>query len=285
MRVNKVMAGIAAAGLLAAGCGTGATADAVTISAGKGGGAELFAAMAEAQQEAGGYRFEMTTDVEGVEITMTGEAVAGATPADSAMSATMSMPGAGESEMRMVDSKMYMSAAMLGIPGADQWLLIDLEGGDAFSDIFADLMGDALTGTDMQAQLNEYADVIEVEEVGTSTLDGVDVTEYQLTTDITASAEMLGMDEALFEQLPVDEVTQSLFVDDDQLAREMRTDLGGMGTVTMRFFDYGTDVTVEAPADDQVTDFFTLMEEVTGQELTDEDLAQLEELFGEGAQQ
>lgn len=285
MRVAKVIGGVAAAGLFAAGCGMDGAAEAVTISAGEGGGAELFTAMAEAHQEVGGYRFEMTTDAEGAEVTMSGEAVSGATPADSAMSATMSMPGMGEAEMRMVDAKIYMSAAMLGMPGSDQWLLIDLEGGDAFSDMLAGMMGDALTGTDMQAQLSEHSDVIEVEVVGTTTLDGVDVTEYELTTDIAASAEMLGMDEALFEQLPSDELTQSLFVDDDLLMRELRTDLAGMGAMTMRFFDYGTDVTVEAPADDQVTDFVTFMEETTGQELTEEDLAQLQELFGEGAQQ
>lgn len=285
MRRIKVIAGISAAGLLAAGCGTESAAEAVTITAGKGGGAELFAAMAEAQQEAGGYRFEMTSQAPGVEITMNGEAVAGATPADSVMSATMSMPGAGESEVRLVDAKMYMSASMLGTPAADQWLLIDLDGGDPFSDIFADLMGDALTGTDMQAQLSEHSDLIEVEEAGTTTLDGVDVTEYEITTDIAATAEIMGMDEALLAQMPDDEVTQSMFVDDDLLAREMRMDLAGQGTVTMRFYDYGADIVVESPPDDQVTDFVSFMEEVTGQQLTEEDLAELAELLGEGARQ
>ena len=281
----KFAAGTALAGLLVAGCGGDGANDTVTVSAGEGGGTELFAAMAAAQLDAGGYRFEMTSEAQGIEITMAGEGVTAATPADSVMSATMSMPGAGDAEIRLVDAKMYMSASLLGMPGADRWLLIDLAGGDPFSELFADLMGDALTGTDLQAQLSAYSDVIEVEDVGTTSLDGIDVTEYELTTDIGATIEMMGMAEEMVELMPDDEITHSLFVDDELLPREMRMDLAGQGTMTMRLFDYGVDVTVEPPADDQVSDFASFMEEVTGQTLTEEDLAELAELLGEGAQQ
>jgi hypothetical protein len=71
-------------------------------------------------------------------------------------------------------------------------------------------------------------------------------------------------------------------VDDDALTRLVRSDLGGLGTMEMRFFDYGQDVTVEEPPADKQTDFITFFEELTGQELSAEDLAELAEMMGGG---
>ena len=282
MRVVKVAAGIATAGLFLAGCGENA-ATTIAVSEGKGGGAELFEAMANAFQDVGSYRFEMTMDVEGEEVTGSGEAKVGSGPADTAAAMTMSAPdGSGDIEIRILGAKVFMSTAMLGMPGDDRWLVIDPEGDDPFSQMFGEMMGDMLVGTDIQAQFTEYADSIEVEEVGTDTIDGVDVTEYAVKTDIEAALEMMGMENQPAEDLPADEVTYSLFVDDEALAREMRADLGGQGTMTMRFFDYGADVTVEEPPADKVTDFMSFVEEMTGQDLSEEDLAELAEMISGG---
>ena len=281
MRITKLAAGVAAAGLLMSGCGQDAAT--VAVAEGQGGGAELFEAMAEAFQEAGSYRFDMTMNVDGEEISGAGEARIGSSQADTAAAMTMASPdGSGDIEVRVLGTKVYVSAAMMGLPGDDQWLVIDPEGDDPFSQMLGEMMGDMLAGTDLQSQFAEYSDVIEVEEVGSDTIDGVDVTEYAVTTDVEAALAMMGMEDQLPEDVPVDEVTYSLFVDDDALTRLLRTDLAEQGTMEMRFFDYGEDVTVEEPPADQVTDFISFFEEMTGQELTEEDLAELSEVLGSG---
>lgn len=278
VRTTKVAVGVVAAGFLVTGCGTGAAT--LAVSDGKGGGAELFAAMADAQQDAGSYRFEMTMELEGIEVTGNGEASIGSGPSDQAMAMNMSMPGGASGyEMRVLGTKIYMSTGMFGLPGEDQWLVIDPEGDDLFSEMFGDFT-DLLDSTDPQSQFNEYSDSIEVEEVGSDTIDGVDVTEYAVTADIEAALEMMGMSEQLPEDLPFDEATYSLFIDDDALTRLVRTDLGDQGTTEMRFFDYGAEITVEEPPSDRVTDFISFFEEMTGQQLTEEELAELAEMLG-----
>jgi hypothetical protein len=281
MRMKWAAAGVAAAGLIVAGCGQGA-ATTIALSEGKGGGAELFAAMAEAQQEAGSYRFEMTMDVEGTEVSGSGEASVGSDPTDQAMSMTMSLPGGmGDIETRIVGTTIYMSTAMFGVPDDDRWLVLNPEGGDPFSQMLGG-MSDVLAKADLQSQFSEYSDLIEVEEVGSDTVDGVDVTEYAVTTDVQAALEMMGMSDQIPEDVEVDEATYSLFVDDDALTRSLRGDLGGLGTMEMRFFDYGEDVTVEEPPADKQTDFITFFEELTGQELSEEDPAELAEMMDGG---
>jgi hypothetical protein len=281
MRMTKVAAGAAAAGLIVAGCGQGA-ATTIALAEGKGGGAELFSAMAEAQEEAGSYRFEMTMDVEGTEVRGSGEASVGSGPSDQAMSMTMSMPGGmGDFETRVVGTTIYMSTGMFGMPGDDRWLVLDPEGDDPFSQMLGDV-NDLLAGADLQSQFSQYSDLMEVEEIGSDTVDGTDVTEYAATTDVEAALEMMGMSDQMPEGAEVDEVTYSLFVDDEALTRLMRSDLGGLGTMEMRFFDYGEDVTVEEPPADQQTDFITYFEELTGQELSEEELAELAEIMGGG---
>lgn len=281
MRMMRVAAGTVAAGLLVAGCGQGA-ATTIALSEGKGGGAELFEAMAEAQQEAGSYRFEMTMDIDGTEISGNGEATVGSDPADQSMSITMSMPeGMGDIETRVVGTTIYMSTAMFGVPDDDRWLVLDPEGDDPFSQMLGD-MTDVLAKADLQSQFSEYSEMMEVEEVGSDTVDGVDVTEYAVTTDVAAALEMMGMSDQMPEDVEVDEVTYSLFVDDEALTRSLRSDLGGLGTMEMRLFDYGEEVTVEEPPADKQTDFITFFEELSGQELTEEDLAELTEMMGGG---
>jgi hypothetical protein len=281
MRMTRVAAGTVAAGLLVAGCGQGA-ATTIALSEGKGGGAELFEAMSEAQQEAGSYRFEMTMDIEGTEISGNGEATVGSDPADQSMSITMSMPeGMGDIETRVVGTTIYMSTAMFGVPDDDRWLVLDPEGDDPFSQMLGD-MTDVLAKADLQSQFSEYSDMMEVEEVGSDTVDGVDVTEYAVTTDVAAALEMMGMSDQMPEDVEVDEVTYSLFVDDEALTRSLRSDLGGLGTMEMRLFDYGEEVTVEEPPADKQTDFITFFEELSGQELSEEDLAELSEMMGGG---
>lgn len=278
VRVTKVAIGLVAAGLLVSGCGK--SAPAIAIAEGKGGGAELFAAMENAQREAGSYRFEMTMDIEGVEITGSGEASVGSSPADQAVAMTMSMPdGMGGYDMRVLGAKIYMSTGIFGLPGDDRWLVMDPTGDDPFSQMLGDMSG-LLAGTDLQSQFSEYNDMIEVEEVGSDTVDGVDVTEYAVTTDVEAGLEMLGLSEQMPDEVPFEEVTYSLFVDDDALARLVRFDFDGKGSMEMRFFDYGEEVVVEEPPADQVTDFVSFFEELTGQELSEEDLAELAEMMG-----
>jgi hypothetical protein len=59
------------------------------------------------------------------------------------------------------------------------------------------------------------------------------------------------------EDLPIDELTYTLWVDGDDLLRRITSDLGGHGTMDITAFGYGESVEIEAPPTDQVTDAST----------------------------
>ena len=70
------------------------------------------------------------------------------------------------------------------------------------------------------------------------------------------------------DELPFDEVTYSLWVDDD-LVRRIQSDLAGYGSTDGRIFAYGEPVEIEAPPSDQVTDVSTLFEGLSEEELAE----------------
>jgi hypothetical protein len=163
-----------------------ASTNSIVVSEGKGGGADLFAAMLAAQEAAGSYRFEMHMDIEGASVDASGAAAYqyGTDIDEVDMTMTMSMPlddldpeaGSGELEMLLVDGQIYISSPELGLPVDEPWVTVDPEGGDPISQAFGAMSDQMVDSGALQRRLAERAEVIAVEELGSDTADGVAVT-------------------------------------------------------------------------------------------------------------
>jgi hypothetical protein len=160
------------------------------------------------------------------------------------MQMTATMAGMGDIEMRLVDNIMYMKLPMLG----DKFVAFDLDDptnplGGSFADFF-----------DLDTMLAAFADGIEsATYVGEEDVDGEGMEHYTVVSDPSAMLEGLEMPEGA---PPVDlPETQTIDVwfDSDGFFRRVVTDLGSLGTTTMTYDDWGTDVSVEAPPASQVT--------------------------------
>jgi hypothetical protein len=244
---------------------------AIAVTEGKGGGAELFAAMLAAQEAAGSYRFEMNMDIEGASVDASGAAEYGTDIDEVDMTMTMSTPlddldpgaGSGELEMLLVDGQIYISSPELGLPVDEPWVTVDPEGDDPISQAFGAMSDQMADSGALQRRLAEQAELIAVEELGSDTADGVAVTKYRITLsadDLVEFMEIPGMEGMSAEDAPFDEAEYTLWVDSDWLVRKIEAGLDGVKFMDMQLFDFGEPVDVEAPPADQVTDFASLME-------------------------
>jgi hypothetical protein len=109
------------------------------------------------------------------------------------------------------------------------------------------------SNADFEQYSEKFGSAASIDQLGTDVIDGVDVTEYVVTVDVSKMpADELGG--VAPEDLPVDEVTYSLWIDGDDLVRRLTSDLAGYGTTDLTIFAYGEPVEIEAPPADQVTD-------------------------------
>lgn len=155
-----------------------------------------------------------------------------------------------EMEMVLVDGVMYMQIPTLG----EKFLKLDLSDpnnplGSAFTDQI-----------DPKAMFEGFGDSLEKvvyngeEEIGGDTTDS-----YTVTVDGAAVLESQGQTMPPGTEMP-DKIEYVVYFTDDGLYRRMEMDMGAaLGDVTMDFTDWGTDVSIEAPPSDQVTDFPSAM--------------------------
>jgi hypothetical protein len=199
---------------------------------------------------------------------------------DSAMTMTMDMGGQ-QMEMRFVDKALYLKMPE-GMPGADPgkpWIKIE-PGGD-------DPMSRALGDMDQMADQNDPRKILEqVEKAGTITatnedaeLDGQDATHYTVDLELAKIAEDNpgGMPEETLREIQeagVDTIPMELWLNDDDLPIQVVMDLSelvsaaaessgqeapqGIGAMTMKYTDWGADVDVTAPADDEIGEMPTM---------------------------
>ncbi len=149
------------------------------------------------------------------------------------------------SDARLVDDVLY-------VDGGDQWMAVDTEG------FLGDLVGQFI---DPRVVLETVQELTDATEVGSATIDGVATTHYQSIVDL--GDETLAQSGWMaFEGVPIDaegEVTVDLYVGADGVLNRLDLsgdvqdsgDSGDSGTfeVSMTFFDIGSDITIEAPAD------------------------------------
>jgi len=237
--------------------------------------------------------FELTADLQGRTIDISGTAEYQMDPSDPTSlrervvlqipPLTLGMTG-GEVEVRVTDGPvLYVKAPMLEtyLHVPTPWLKIDpSESGDGGSTGMGSMAGLA----DPSALLNMLDGAISAEQVGTDRIDGAEATHYQVTVDVArAMSSFVGLMPAaerqrIGPQLPtalaklrssgLDRIPFDVWVDADGYVKrtQVSIDLSGLApqgqtqggaptlSMTFTFSDVGAPVEVEPPPADQVTD-------------------------------
>jgi hypothetical protein len=259
LRLKKSAAAVAlvvSAGLTLAACGGGDDADAGkggdTSAVGKDASTELtkenfFTEVTKAQQEAGTSHVEMSFGVGGQEVKASGDVAVGKTPTDTGMSMTMDLGGQGKVDMRLVDGVFYMN---MGPMTENKFAKVDLKDE---SNPIGQQFGGLLDSVDPSKQLEQLQEAITgFEQKGKALeLDGVQATPYVVTVDSSKISEELGA-AAQGAQVP-EKLVYTMYVGPDNLPRRISMDVSGT-KMTMDYSKWGEDVTIEAPAKDQISD-------------------------------
>jgi hypothetical protein len=213
------------------------------------------AAAADSVSTAGTARFtiEVSAKVAGQDQKTAGEGVVDA--ASGAAQITMTVPGVNtEIEVIAIDDAIYMR----GMPGqpADKWHKMDAQTGAAMGG----LNGSSADPTQTLEMLRTVGEG--VQEAGTETIRGVEATKYTGQIDVRkalAAAEgQTGQEQKqaqqALEQLGVERIPFELYLDDQnrpvRMLQTIDAELGGQTlttATTIDMFDWGTDVTIEAP--------------------------------------
>lgn len=191
----------------------------------------------------GSFSLTLDMEFEGMAMSMEGQAdVRGDTPQ---LALTMDIPQMGEADMIVVDGTAYLS--MAGLTPGGKYIEIPAEELTGGTDITEQV--------DMTAQWDAWAQAQSITFVGTEDVDGEQLDHYQLVLDLEAALEASGQSmEDLGTDLPElpDTVTYEVWLDEDDLMRQVDFDLMG-GTINLTMDDWGSDVTVEAPDPEDVT--------------------------------
>ena len=174
--------------------------------------------------------------------------------------------------------ELYVQAPNLAslLPGGKPWLKLDVDqlakqlGNGQAQGLFG------ATGASPADALNLLRKVATVTEVGSEAVDGVDTTHYRADVDLVQALQDGGAPADAIAELKASGVDTKLPVDvwvgkDDGLVRKLHvsyaTDANGQhvsGEVTMTLSDYGADVSVDVPSDDQVLDATKLLGALAG---------------------
>jgi hypothetical protein len=247
---------------------------------------ESVAAAAERAREAGSARVALTVESQlpAGQLTLSGDGTFDFEARRGTLTLTTSGTGqAGQAAAAMGTTEtiydglvVYMRMPIFEqvLPAGKSWVRMDLKAlGEEMGIDFQQL---SQIGQNNPAQGLDYLNgVSDVEEVDSDAVRGTSTTHYSGTLDFEKLARDLPAESAAavrkvselsgISQAPID-----VWIDDDGLPRRMRysfanpraTDaspaVGGM-TMTMEFFDYGTDVQVEVPPADSTVDIQSLL--------------------------
>ncbi|MFY1694333.1 hypothetical protein [Solwaraspora sp. WMMA2101] len=171
---------------------------------------------------------------------------------------TMVDPEDGEITVRTIGTTYYVS-----IPEAEQasmegkkWFKMDLAALGAGSEELAKQVDDMDPVKGVQTLL----DGKEVVVVGEETIDGVKTVHYTSTSPVETYLGQLDAElrEGVQEQLAaagVTEVKADVWVDEQYQPRRVKMVMGTMSDITVDYTDYGTPVSIEAPAEAETLDF------------------------------
>ena len=211
--------------------------------------AGFYPAVMEAMREAETFTFQTVSESGGQSQTMEGQARFG----DDGVEMKASSTGAQPMELILIDQAMYLKSADLGT--GDKWLKVDLSDPNS-------LFGMIGKATDPEVMFKAMEAPKKLELVGTEEVDGVETNHYRITLDPTKYLEAMEFPAAMADMMPKELVTE-MWVDGDDLPRKFSQSLevpamgGGKPTSTSSegtYSDFGTDVEIEAPPADQVTE-------------------------------
>ena len=211
--------------------------------------AGFYPAVMEAMREAETFTFQTVSESGGQSQTMEGQARFG----DDGVEMKAASTGAQPVEVIMVGRAMYLKSPDLGT--GDKWLKIDLSDPNS-------LFGMIGKATDPEVVFKAMEAPKKVELLGTEEVDGVETNHYRVTMDPSQYLDAMEFPTSMADMLPEELVTE-MWVDGDNLPRKFSQSLdvpsvsGGTSTSTASegtYSDFGTDVEIEAPPADQVTE-------------------------------
>lgn len=211
--------------------------------------AAFYPAVMEAMKEAETFNFTTVSETAGQSQTMEGQARFG----DDGVEMKASSTGQQAMEVVLIDKAMYLKSPDLGT--GDKWLKIDLSDPNS-------LFGMIGKATDPEVMFKAMEAPKQIELLGTEEVDGVETNHYRVTMDPSKYLAAMEFPPSMADMLPKELVTE-MWVDGDDLPRKFSQTLdvpsaaGGKPTTTTSegtYSDFGTDVEIEAPPADQVTE-------------------------------
>lgn len=211
--------------------------------------AGFYPAVMEAMKEAETFNFTTVSESGGQSQTMEGQARFG----DDGVEMKASSAGPQAMELILIDQAMYLKSPDLDT--GDKWLKIDLSDPDS-------LFGMIGKATDPEVMFKAMEAPKKIELLGTEEVDGVATNHYRVTMDPSKYLAAMEFPASMGDMLPEELVTE-MWVDGDDLPRKFSQTLdvpsvsGGKPTTTTSegtYSDFGTDVEIEAPPADQVTE-------------------------------
>ena len=212
-------------------------------------GAGFYPAVMEAMREAETFNFQTVSESAGQSQTMEGQARFG----DDGVEMKASSTGAQPMELILLDKMMYLKSPDLGT--GDKWLKVDLSDPNS-------LFGMIGKATDPEVMFKAMEAPKKLELVGTEEVDGVETNHYRITLDPAKYIAAMDFPSGMADMMPKELVTE-MWVDGDDLPRKFSQTLevpsaaGGKPTSTTSegtYSDFGTDVEIEAPPADEVTE-------------------------------
>lgn len=200
----------------------------------------------DAQLAASTTQMDMTMDLAGQSIGMTGQLEAAETIESSAMQLEMEIPGGGSFEMILVDGVLYMNA---GPATEDKFaeLRLDDPAAEQYLGQLKGQLNPAETTKALEGAITGY------EAAGADPVDGQEASKYVLEVDTAKVLEKGGVMEVPGFELPKN-LVYTFWLDDSNLPVRITIDTGELGVVEMNFSSWGEPVDIQAPPRSQITE-------------------------------
>ena len=212
---------------------------------------DFYPSVMAAMRDAGSFNFETVSGSAGQSQTMSGQARF----SDAGMEMKASSTGAQPMELILVGKAMYLKSPDMGT--GDKWVKIDLSDPNS-------LFGMIGKATDPEVMFKAMESPKKLELIGSEDVDGVSTNHYRITLDPSQYLKAMEFPAAMADMLPQELVTE-MWIDGDNLPRKFAQTLevpavgGGQASTSTTegtYSDFGTDVEIEAPPADEVTENF-----------------------------
>lgn len=213
---------------------------------------EFYPAVMAAMQEAGSMGFSVSTSGGAAASEISGVMEY----ADDGIAMQASSTGAQAMEIVMLDKVLYISGAGLPLADGKKWISVDMNDPNS-------LFGQLGKATDPTFMFKAMESPKSFELVGTEEVDGVETNHYNVVMETASYADAMDLPAEVSKLMPK-EFGMDMWVDADNRPRKFYQelelpDMTGSGKPTKSttegtYYDFGTDVEVEAPPADEVSD-------------------------------